>query len=119
MATELTDREYQALAGFRYALRVFLRLSEQQARAAGQRAGGAVARDQHVARVAHHRGAEEVVGLAREAHRDRPGHRDRADERAQVGLVGGGGEAHLEALVHRVPNRIPCFLKASRRKSGL
>jgi DNA-binding MarR family transcriptional regulator len=35
MTTELTDREYQALAGFRHALRVFLRFSEEHARAAG------------------------------------------------------------------------------------
>jgi DNA-binding MarR family transcriptional regulator len=35
MTTELTDREYQALAGFRHALRVFLRFSEERARAAG------------------------------------------------------------------------------------
>lgn len=35
MTTELSDREYEALAGFRYALRVFLRFSEEQSRDAG------------------------------------------------------------------------------------
>ena len=35
MQAELTDREYEALAGFRHALRVFLRFSEEQARLAG------------------------------------------------------------------------------------
>jgi DNA-binding MarR family transcriptional regulator len=34
-AADLTDREYQALARFRYALRVFVRFSEDAARAAG------------------------------------------------------------------------------------
>jgi DNA-binding MarR family transcriptional regulator len=34
-ATELTDRDYQALARFRHALRVFLRFSERAARDAG------------------------------------------------------------------------------------
>jgi DNA-binding MarR family transcriptional regulator len=33
--TELSDRDYRALARFRYALRVFLRFSEQAARHAG------------------------------------------------------------------------------------
>lgn len=32
---DLTDKEYEALAGFRYALRRFLRFSEEQAREAG------------------------------------------------------------------------------------
>jgi DNA-binding MarR family transcriptional regulator len=35
MPTELTDRDYRALARFRHALRVFLRFSEQAARHAG------------------------------------------------------------------------------------
>jgi DNA-binding MarR family transcriptional regulator len=35
VAVELSDREYQALAHFRHALRVFLRFSEQEARQAG------------------------------------------------------------------------------------
>jgi DNA-binding MarR family transcriptional regulator len=33
--TTLTDRDYRSLAGFRHALRVFLRFSEDAARAAG------------------------------------------------------------------------------------
>jgi len=35
MTRPLTDRDYQALAGFRHALRLFLRFSEQAARTAG------------------------------------------------------------------------------------
>ena len=35
MPTELSERDYRALARFRYALRVFLRFSEQAARHAG------------------------------------------------------------------------------------
>lgn len=35
MTSPLSDREYQALARFRYALRVFQRFSEEAARAAG------------------------------------------------------------------------------------
>lgn len=35
MPEELTGREYEALASFRHALRVFVRFSEEQARSAG------------------------------------------------------------------------------------
>ena len=81
-----------------------------------------LAGDDHVAGIAHDRRAQEVVRLAGEADRDRAGHRRRADQGADVRLVVRRRQRTSKAstaLAHRRPRRMPCFLKASRRKSGL
>ena len=87
----------------------------------GQGAVGLVPRDEDVAGVALDGGAQEVVGLPREAHADGAGHGQPAHERADLGLVGTRRrrEAELRRSAHRSPSCRPWRLNDSRRNSGL
>ncbi len=115
--TPLTDAEYEALAAFRHALRVFQRFSEEAARAAGLTpaqhqlllairgtAGGAAPTISDLAErlQTRHHSVVELIGRATEAGLVRAT-ADPTDARRQRVTLTAAGAHHLEALsaLHR------------------
>src|SRR5512143_2442967 len=88
---------------------------------AGQASIRHVACKQYLAWFAHDGRTQVIVGLARKSDGDRAGHGHGACELANVRFVIKCCPAEPKVLqcAHRTPRRIPCFLSASRRNSGL